>query len=74
MGLPTPEELGKQIERGEMTEAEAAEIMAERARRRQRRRHAPASGPPSLAAAPLDAPRPRRPLRPPLVPLKPWNL
>ena len=33
MGLPTPEELGKRIERGEMTEAEAAEIMAERARR-----------------------------------------
>ena len=33
MGLPTPEELGKRIERGEMTEAEAAEIMAECARR-----------------------------------------
>lgn len=33
MALPTPEELGEMIEKGQMTEAEAAEIMAERARR-----------------------------------------
>lgn len=32
-GLPTPEELGEKVEKGEMTEAEAVEIMAERARR-----------------------------------------
>lgn len=33
MKLPTPDELGEKVEKGEMTEAEAVEIMAERARR-----------------------------------------
>jgi hypothetical protein len=31
--LPTPEELGEMIERGEITHAEANELMAERIRR-----------------------------------------
>ena len=31
--LPTPEELGEQIKAGKITEAEAIEIMSERARR-----------------------------------------
>ena len=31
--LPTPEELGERLKKGEITEAEAIEIMSERARR-----------------------------------------
>ena len=31
--LPTPEELGERLKKGEVTEAEAIEIMSERARR-----------------------------------------
>ena len=31
--LPTPEELGERLKKGEITEAEAVEIMSERARR-----------------------------------------
>ncbi len=31
--LPTPEELGERLKKGEITEGEAIEIMAERARR-----------------------------------------
>ena len=68
MGLPTPEELGKRIERGEMTEAEAAEIMAERARRAALPFLYPPDDdePPQPAAASADG-------TPPLPPRRRWQ-
>ena len=59
--LPTPDELGERLEKGEITEAEAIEIMSERARREAfANLFNPAAGLPGTAADEKAEKPPRR--------------
>ncbi len=62
--LPTPEELGEKLKRGEITKEEAIEVMSERARREAfAGLYGPLPGQAKAAGAPAGAAAPRRPWR-----------